>query len=119
VSPLEPGSFRSCYALAATPSVLLLGKLTPRKSLDVGVRAFHRLGDTDAQLVIAGNDMGAGAETRGLVRQLGLQSRTTFTGLLRERERLEALTDAAVLVYPSQDEIFGLAAVEALLCGTP
>jgi glycosyltransferase involved in cell wall biosynthesis len=39
--------------------------------------------------------------------------------LLRDRERLEALTDAAVLVYPSQDEIFGLAAVEALLCGTP
>ena len=39
--------------------------------------------------------------------------------MLRDRERLEALADADVLVYPSQDEIFGLAAVEALLCGTP
>ena len=40
-----------------------------------------------------------------------MQSRVTFTGLLRDRERIEALVDAAVLVYPSQDEIFGIAAL--------
>ena len=117
--PCEPGAFRRKRALGAAPIVLFLGKLTPRKRLDVLVRAFHQLGDIDAQLVIAGNDMGAGGMARGLVGRLGLDSRTTFVDLLRGRERLEALTDAAVLVYPSQDEIFGLAAVEALLCATP
>ena len=50
---------------------------------------------------------------------LGLERRTIFTGLLRARERLEALADADVLVYPSQDEIFGLVPLEALLSGTP
>jgi glycosyltransferase involved in cell wall biosynthesis len=42
-----------------------------------------------------------------------------FTGLLRGRDRLAALADADVLVYPSQDEIFGLVPLEAILCGTP
>lgn len=115
----ERGTFRQRHALGGAPLVLFLGKLTPRKRLDVVVRAFQRLGDADARLVIAGNDMGAGEEARNLVGTLELQSRVTFTGLLRGRERLEALVDADVLVYPSQDEIFGIAALEALLCGTP
>ena len=42
-----------------------------------------------------------------------------FTGLLRGGERIDALADADVLVYPSQDEIFGITALEALMCGTP
>jgi glycosyltransferase involved in cell wall biosynthesis len=42
-----------------------------------------------------------------------------FTGLLRGRRRLEALADADVVVYPSQDEIFGLVPLEALLMGSP
>ncbi len=59
------------------------------------------------RLVIAGNDMGAGRRTRALVDALGLEATDNFTGLLRGRDRLEALADAIVLVYPSQDEIFG------------
>jgi glycosyltransferase involved in cell wall biosynthesis len=69
--------------------------------------------------VIAGNDMGAGGEVRALVRTLGLERRTFFTGLLRAGQRLEALADADVVVYPSQHEIFGLVPLEALLSGTP
>lgn len=115
------GTFRQRHALGDAPLVLFLGKLTPRKRLDVVIRAFHQLqlGGVDARLVIAGNDMGAGDAARDLVGALDLQPRATFTGLLRDRERLEALVDADVLVYPSQDEIFGIAALEALLCGTP
>jgi len=38
---------------------------------------------------------------------------------LRGQERLDALADADVVVYPSQDEVFGLVPLEALLAGTP
>jgi glycosyltransferase involved in cell wall biosynthesis len=74
---------------------------------------------SDARLVIAGNDAGSAGGAARLARSLGIGERTVFTGLLRGPERLEALADADVLVYPSQDEIFGLVPLEALLCGTP
>jgi glycosyltransferase involved in cell wall biosynthesis len=118
-SPITPGRFRQHFALPSGPLVMFLGKLTPRKRLDVLAQAFARLGRSESWLVIAGNDMGAGSEARSLVRALGLERRTFFTGLLRAQQRLEALTDAAVVVYPSQHEIFGLVPLEALLSGTP
>ena len=117
--PITTGRFRQRFGLPSGPLVMFLGKQTPRKRLDVLTRGFARLRRSDASLVIAGNDMGAGVEVRALVRTLGLERRTFFTGLLRAGQRLEALADADVVVYPSQHEIFGLVPLEALLSGTP
>jgi glycosyltransferase involved in cell wall biosynthesis len=115
-----PGGFRRRVGLEAPGKlVLFLGKLTPRKRVDVLVEAFATLGRPDAALVIAGNDLGAGRSARRLVRRRGLESRTVFTGLLSGADRLAALADADVVVYPSRDEIFGLVPLEALLAGTP
>ena len=118
-APISPGAFRARFQLPPGPLVMFLGKLTPRKRLDIVAQAMARLQRPDCHLVIAGNDMGAGAATRALIRRLGLDARTCFTDLLVGRQRLEALTDADVLVYPSQQEAFGLVPLESLLCGTP
>ncbi len=117
--PPPRGRFRRTIRAEAAPLVLFLGRLSPRKRVDVLVRAFAGLRDSDARLIVAGNDMGAADEARALARAVGVADRTIFTGLLRGRERLEALTDADVVVYPSQDEVFGLVPLESLLCGTP
>ena len=106
------------------PVVAYLGKLTPRKRVDVLIRAFARLRATDprfmrAQLVIAGNDMGAGHHVRAIVEECGLTGCTTFPGLLRGAARFQLLSRADVVAYASEDEIFGLVAIEAILCGTP
>ena len=77
------------------------------------------LTDTAARLVIAGNDMGIGYGCRETVSRPRAFNRVTRVGLLRGRERLEALASADVVVYPSRDEVFGLVPLEALLCGTP
>jgi glycosyltransferase involved in cell wall biosynthesis len=113
------GVFRRRINHPTGPLVLFLGRLSPRKRVDVLLRSFARLPHPDSRLVIAGNDMGSERSARRLTRELGIEGRTTFTGLLRGSDRLEALADADVLVYPSQDEIFGLVPLEALLCGTP
>ncbi len=120
VRPMVTGSFRARFELpSSAPLVLFLGQQTPRKRVDVLVRAIARLGRSDARLVVAGNDMGAEAATRALVKAFGLEDRVLFTGLLRGRERLEALADADVVVYPSEHEVFGLVPLEAILSGTP
>ena len=118
-SPAVRGSFRQRLGIGDAPLILFLGKLTPRKKTDLLVRAFGRLSHPDARLVIAGNDMGAEARTRAVAQECGVADQTVFTGLLQDRNRLEALADADVLVYPSSDEIFGLVPLEALMSGTP
>ncbi|MGB2717612.1 MAG: glycosyltransferase [Vicinamibacterales bacterium] len=114
----EEDRFRRTYGLGSQPIVLFLGKLTPRKGVDVLLRAFHSIAGPP-QLVIAGNDMGAGARVHQLIAELNLDHRVTRTGLLQGAERLDALAAATVVVYPSRDEVFGLVAVEALMCGSP
>ena len=117
--PPERGRFRRRLENESAPIVLFLGRLSPRKRVDVLVRALARLRRTDAILVVAGNDMGSADDARALATALDIADRVTFTGLLQGRERLEALADADVVVYPSEHEIFGLVPLEALLCGTP
>ncbi|HEX6974211.1 MAG TPA: glycosyltransferase family 4 protein [Vicinamibacterales bacterium] len=116
--PPRPEHFRELHGLGSGPIVLFLGKLTPRKSVDVLLRAFVRTGAADATLVVAGNDMGAAGEIERVARTLDLGTRLRRIGLVRGADRFDALAAASVVVYPSRDEIFGLVPLEAILSGT-
>jgi glycosyltransferase involved in cell wall biosynthesis len=118
-APVARGRFRAAHGLGGSRVVLFLGKLTPRKRVDVLIDAFASGVGADARLVIAGNDMGAGPALVNQVRACGVADRVAFTGLLAAESRLQALADADVVVYPSADEVFGLVPLEALLVGTP
>jgi glycosyltransferase involved in cell wall biosynthesis len=117
--PTPRGEFRRRWRLPWEKIVLYLGKLTPRKGVDVLLRAFAKLKHASTGLVIAGNDMGSERELRRIVREHSLQDRVLFTGLIRGEERFDLLADADVLAYPSRHEVFGLVPLEALICGTP
>jgi len=118
--PLPSGaSFRERHNLTDGPLVVFLGMLSPRKQPDVLARAIAELRRSDVQLVFAGNDMGAERRTRALVRSLGLEAQTRFTGLVTGPSRFLALAAADIVVYPSRDEAFGLVPLEALQAGTP
>ena len=117
--PVQRGAFRRRVGIDSAPIVMFLGKLTPRKRTNVLVEAFARLGRPSARLVIAGNDMGSATQTQALADARGIRPQCLFTGLLTGRARMEALTDADVVVYPSAHEVFGLVPLESLMCGTP
>jgi glycosyltransferase involved in cell wall biosynthesis len=120
VAPGSGDRFRRRFALPDGPLILFLGKITPRKGVDVLADAFTRLARRSrATLVIAGNDMGGLSAARRQLLGAGLGSRAVFTGLLTGPDRLDALSAADVVVYPSEREVFGLVAIEALLCGVP
>ena len=118
--PPVRGAFRRQHGLGDAPLVVFLGKITPRKRLDVVMAAMARVRSR------AQHDSSWQATTWGLAPPrgdwrppLGIAERTRFVGLLTGRARLDLLADADVVVYPSADEVFGLVPLEALLCGTP
>ncbi len=112
------GSFRRMLGLGDAPLVVFVGKITPRKGVDVLLRAMARL-PANVQLVVAGNFMMPERPLRQLAADLGIAERVRFPGLLLGDERNAAYVDADVVAYPSTDEIFGLVAAEALMCETP
>jgi len=115
----EKGIFKKKYNLLDKKIVLFLGKITPRKGLDILVRAVAAIPCHDIVLVVAGNDMGFKSKVENIIRELNVQGRVLFTGLLEDRDKISAYVDSDVLVYPSTLEIFGLVPFEAIMCDTP
>ena len=92
-APPARGRFRARHGLGDVPLVMCVGKLTPRKRVDVLVRALARL-DPAVHLAVVGNDLGSLGGLRRLAARLGVSNRVLFTGLLAGPERLEAMADA-------------------------
>jgi len=119
----ERGSFRAAHPeLGDKRLVVFLGRVTPKKGLDLLVSAFALVAQamSDAHLVIAGPDDGGYRKTvaRWLM-EMKLADRSTMTGLLLGDDKLALLADADAWVLPSYTENFAVAAVEAMACGLP
>jgi glycosyltransferase involved in cell wall biosynthesis len=93
------------------PYVLGVGTLEPRKNLGRLVEAWRLLtGDVDLALA-GGEGWGAQAELADeRIHRLGFVADTELPALYR---------GAAVFVYPSLFEGFGIPVIEAMACGTP
>ncbi len=104
---------------------LFVGRIQRLKGLEVLLRAFARLGDLDAQLVVVGGQRGIGQESREIGRvqhlaaKLGVADRSRFVGAVAHEQLPLYYSAADVTVMPSSYESFGLVAVESLACGTP
>jgi glycosyltransferase involved in cell wall biosynthesis len=103
------------------PFVLLTNRHYPQKRFEwmFPVIARVRARYPQATLVITGSDTPYTDILRRQADELGLRNAIRFMGLVTERE-LEALyASAAVYVYPSPEEDFGMGIVEAMGRGTP
>ncbi len=114
----EAGRFRRAHGIGEAPLVAFVGKITPRKGVDVLIRAMARIAEP-VQLVVAGNFMMPQAPIRELIDDLGLAHRVHLPGLLLGDDRNALYVDSDVVAYPSIDEIFGLVAAEAMMCKSP
>jgi glycosyltransferase involved in cell wall biosynthesis len=112
------GAFRKQHQLGDAPLVVFVGKITPRKGVDVLLRALAQL-PRDVQMAVAGNFMMPAQPIYRLARDLGVRDRVHCVGLLSGSDKLAAYVDADVVAYPAVDEIFGLVPFESLMCGTP
>ncbi|MEO8181501.1 MAG: glycosyltransferase [Deltaproteobacteria bacterium] len=108
--------------------ILSLGRIARNKGYDLLVRAFAEVASRDPaarlHLAIGGERLQAAEEAilggwRELVNELGLSSRVSFSGFVPDADIADLYRAADVFVLSSRYEPFGMAAVEAMACGTP
>ena len=98
--------------------ILYLGKLYWIKGPDILARAVALMDRKDIELVITGFSFGD-ASFKQLIKELGIEDITTFTGPKFGSDKIQAFVDADVYVMPSRYEMWGISFMEALACGTP
>lgn len=132
-------SVRERYPILKGKKVILfLSRINWKKGLDILVRAFSMLAKerNDVHLLIVGNDESEYSEkVKGWIRRCGMnyvdygvkeqaggdrqEAKVSFTGILKGREKLEAYAGTDLFVLPSYSENFGMAVIEAMVCGVP
>jgi len=104
-------------------SILFVSALWPYKNAEVVIRALARLRDrgvTGHDVVIAGAGPSSyEAELREVARAAGVADAVHFLGHVPQARIGEVYEKAAVVVYPSLEEYFGLPALEAMAAGVP
>ncbi|HHV55867.1 MAG TPA: glycosyltransferase [Firmicutes bacterium] len=101
---------------------LFLGRIHPKKGLDLLVRALPLLitKHPDLRILIAGPDeRGHRAYIERLARAMGVGDRLLFLGLVKGDEKWDILTHAKFFLLPSYSEGFSMAILEALAAGIP
>jgi len=102
--------------------ILFLGRIDPKKGLDLLIPAFASLRSQfpSAHLILAGPDSnGYRSTAETLVKQAQCEDSITFTGMLMGDAKLAALAAAQVYTAPSYSEGFSMSVLEAMACGLP
>ncbi|HEY2493122.1 MAG TPA: glycosyltransferase [Paenibacillus sp.] len=122
-SQISEGSFREKYPETKNKTIILFfSRLNFKKGLDLLVDAFAKVVAVkdDIHLVITGPDNeGYGQIVKGWIQDKGLQNHVTFTGMLTGQDKLAVLRESDMFVLPSYSENFGIAVIEAMICGLP
>jgi glycosyltransferase involved in cell wall biosynthesis len=102
--------------------VLFLGRLHPKKGLDLLIPAFGDLARkmNGVKLVLVGpGDALYLNRLTSIVEKCGISDRVLFLGPLAGREKWAALAAATLFALTSYQENFAITAVEAMSVGTP
>jgi glycosyltransferase involved in cell wall biosynthesis len=116
VSAGEVQAVRHRHGLAG-PYVLYVGTVDRRKDLETLVRALELL-PAPLTLVLAGPLIASRTRLPGIIRDAGLAGRVRLLGFVPDAELPGLYAGAALFVYPSLFEGFGLPPLEAMACGT-
>lgn len=121
-APSRPEPDTSQTRNSLRPSILYMARITQKKRLPLTVEAFAEAAELipDIELRIAGTgDPQIVAAVRDRIEELGLADRVHFLGGLFGDARWTEYFRAKLCVLLSEDESFGLTAIEALAAGCP
>ena len=102
--------------------VLFVGSLEPRKNIKGLLKAYSLIPARmrkDFPLVIAGAKGWLNSDIPPALESLGIKESVRFTGYIDAQDISALYSGAALFVYPSLYEGFGLPILEAMSCGAP
>jgi glycosyltransferase involved in cell wall biosynthesis len=108
---------------SASPYILFLGRLHPKKGIDLLIQAFALLHNTKITLRIAGavqeKDKGYDQYLHSLVQKLGLEKQVEFLGAVQGQLKWNLYRNAWAFFLPSLSEGLAMVNLEASACRTP
>jgi len=112
--------FSSIIKTSGNKYLLGLGRLGFEKGFDILIRSLSLLNEEcgSTHLIIAG-DGPERTNLENLVKELGLQSRVKFFGMVDKKRVNELLSNCRFLVVPSRREGFGVVNIEAMASQKP
>jgi glycosyltransferase involved in cell wall biosynthesis len=111
---------RQKYNLGDSPYLFSVSTLQPRKNYQMLIQAFQPVAvEQPHNLVIAGGKGWLYEEMLAEVEKQGLEGRVKFIGFAGDEDLPALYSGAALLVFPSLYEGFGLPLLEAMACGVP
>lgn len=121
IQEVDPGQrTQEPYARDHEQIILFFGRLVREKGVQTLIEAMPLIlgACPDAKLVIVGKGPVL-PELEWQVAKLGLGHKVLFTGYVTDEDRNHLINLAAVSVFPSLYEPFGIVALEAMAAGTP
>ena len=123
---VEQDKFVSCFSeppdrCNTVPYVLSVAGSDPTKNIQSLITAFSLLPDevrTHYQLILVG-DLDKQGELVRLVKQKGIERHVVYAGVVSDQQLIRYYQNAALFVFPSLYEGFGLPVLEAMACGCP
>ena len=119
--PVDRGAVRQRYGVGYGEKLILcVGRLVPQKGIEYFIRAIPTIVKRypEAKFIVVGEGwsrdiLEAEARASGHVKKI------RFTGFASDKEVIEIMTSADVLVVPSIYEPFGIVALEGMATGVP
>jgi glycosyltransferase involved in cell wall biosynthesis len=97
-----------------------LGRLHPKKNLEVLIDSISLLGSGRSRLIVAGGGPKAyESELKQRAVKLGVEDRIEWRGQISHDEREGFFGELHLLLMPSEYECFGMVAAEAMATGVP
>jgi N-acetyl-alpha-D-glucosaminyl L-malate synthase BshA len=109
--------FRAAFAPKDDKILIHISNFRPLKRVGDVIRIFHAaLEHVPCRLLFVGDGPDR-PEAEKLTRELGLSDKVRFLG--KQEAVVELLSISDVMIMPSENESFGLAALEAMSCSVP